>query len=280
MSFSKEYSQRKERADGLIEALAQSLKAPSPLDEAMRYSLLSGGKRLRPILTLEAYRLFAGDAPSRAAELLACAVECVHTYSLIHDDLPCMDNDDLRRGKPTCHKVFGEAVAVLAGDALLNLAYECIFEAGVLEPAALRAGKVIADAIGSRGLIAGQVLDISADTNPEATVLRYIYQHKTADLISAALLAGGILGGADDTQLKNLKEYGDNFGFCFQVSDDMLDYNEKGAEEKNFVSIYGLDVAKTTLVESVSMANAHLNFLQKDCEFLKKLAQRSVDRKA
>ena len=143
---------------------------------------------------------------------------------------------------------------------------------------AVKAGKRIADAIGSRGLIAGQTLDIAEEEKPAATVLRYIYQHKTADLISAALLAGAILAGADDEQLKNLKEFGDNYGFAFQLGDDVLDYAEK-TEEKNFVSMYGLDVAKTTLVETVSMANAHLNFLGKDCEFLKKLAQQSVNRK-
>lgn len=277
MNFSKEYDLKKENVEKLIADLAQTIKAPAPLDEAMRYSLLSGGKRLRPILLLEAYRLFAGE-PTRAAELLACAVECVHTYSLIHDDLPCMDDDDLRRGKPTSHKVFGEAMAVLAGDALLNLAYELIFEAAEFDPMAVKAGKRIADAIGSRGLIAGQTLDIAEEEKPAATVLRYIYQHKTADLISAALLAGAILTGADDEQLKNLKEFGDNYGFAFQLGDDVLDYAEK-TEEKNFVSMYGLDVAKTTLVETVSMANAHLNFLGKDCEFLKKLAQQSVNRK-
>lgn len=278
MKFAKELEQRKERADALIATLAADIKAPSPLDEAMRYSLLSGGKRLRPILVLEAYRLFRG-LPSRAAEILACAVECVHTYSLIHDDLPCMDNDDLRRGKPTSHKVFGEAVAVLAGDALLNLAYELIFEAAEMEPAAVRAGKVIADAIGSRGLIAGQILDISDESKPTSTLIRSIYQHKTADLISASLLAGAILGGANEEQLGALKIFGDSFGYCFQIGDDILDYRQKGETEKNFVALYGMGVAKATLAESASMSDVALSFLGNDCDFLKQLAQVSIDRK-
>lgn len=278
MNFFREYEERKEEAENIVATLAESIKAPKPLDEAMRYSLLSGGKRLRPILLLEGCRLFGG-AITEPVKKLAAAVECIHTYSLIHDDLPCMDNDDLRRGKPTSHKVFGEANAVLAGDALLNLAYELLFSAAVESTAAVEAGKLIADAAGAKGLIAGQVLDIDGDTNPEPTILRYIYQHKTADLISAALTAGAVMAGASPDQQKNLREFGENFGFCFQVSDDILDYAEKGDSEKNFVSIYGLDVARTTLTESISMANAHLNFLGGDTAFLMKLAKKLINRK-
>ena len=172
---------------------------PRNLNTAMRYSLLAGGKRLRPTLLLAACHLLLDDVS--AALPFAAAVEMIHTYSLIHDDLPAMDNDDLRRGKPSNHKAFGESTAILAGDALLNLAYELMAQSQ--HPRALNALSVIAIAAGSRGMIAGQAADMwmegrEADTD----MLRYIHSHKTADLITAPVVAGLILAGADDRQLE------------------------------------------------------------------------------
>ena len=177
MNFTEEYRKRKAEADGYIRSFADSLVTfPETLQNAVAYGLTSGGKRLRPILLLEAVRLFGGAVDVSAVNF-ALAAECIHTYSLLHDDLPCMDNDDFRRGQPTCHKKFGEANAVLAGDALLNLAYELIFGAirlGENEERYIKAGNALAVAAGGTGLVGGQVCDLSPDT--DANGINYIYE--------------------------------------------------------------------------------------------------------
>lgn len=286
MSFEKEYTDRKEHFESYFNSFVEQLTdVPEPLLSAMKYSLHSGGKRLRPILLLESSRIFGG----RETESLfktACAIECVHTYSLIHDDLPCMDNSDYRRGKPSNHKVYGEGVAVLAGDALLNLVFELLFEAVTLCEDAeknryIRAAKMIADRTGARGLIAGQVIDIAVDAEKHiSTRLNYIYQHKTADLITAALLAGAVIGGADEASLKKMREFGDNFGYSFQIVDDLLDGEDEEDKEKNtFVGVYGKKEARRAVSDSTAMALEQLSLLDKDVAFLRSLVKNLSTRK-
>lgn len=193
---------------------------PKHLAQAMRYSLLSGGKRLRPVLLLAAYE--ACDTDLKAALPFAAAVEMIHTYSLIHDDLPAMDNDDLRRGKPTNHKVFGEGMAVLAGDALLNYAFELMSASDAKY--ALRAIHTLACFAGTGGMIAGQTADIVNEGGiADQSMLQYIHRHKTADLLTAPLVMGLVLAGAPEDLIKQAKEYGQNLGIAFQITDDLLD---------------------------------------------------------
>ncbi len=202
--------------DGLI---------PQPLSSAMRYSLLLPGKRLRPVLLLSAYALLKPDWDK--ALPFACALEMIHTYSLIHDDLPALDNDDLRRGRPTNHRVYGENMAILAGDGLLNLAYETMLEAEISRerPAnALAAMGEIARRAGVRGMIAGQTLDVKLENAlPNESLVRYIHRHKTADLFAAPVLGGLLLADASLAQLAAGKTYAENLGLAFQIVDDLLD---------------------------------------------------------
>jgi geranylgeranyl diphosphate synthase type II len=202
---------------------------PSLIHQAMRYSVFAGGKRVRPILCIEAFRIFSGGV---AAVLpVACALEFIHTYSLIHDDLPALDNDDLRRGRPTCHKKFGEAMAILAGDGLLTLAFEALASAPA--PPAERVALIqeIASAAGTRdGMVGGQVADLEAEgkeVTPE--MLEYIHRSKTAALIRASILSGAIAGGASREDQDRLRMFGGLIGWAFQVTDDILDVEESSA---------------------------------------------------
>ncbi len=201
--------------------LPQASAYPQSIHRAMRYSVLGGGKRIRPILCLEAAAAVGGRAPG--IEDLACALELIHTYSLIHDDLPALDNDDLRRGRPTCHRKFGEATAILAGDALLTLAFEVL---GRLRRAAR--GQIIAElarAIGSRGgMIGGQVADLEAEHKQvSARQLAYIHRSKTGALIRASVRCGALCAGATAAPLARLSRYGEKIGLAFQIVDDILD---------------------------------------------------------
>ncbi len=192
--------------------------------DAMQYSLMAGGKRIRPVLTLETCRMCGGDVA--AALPFACAVEMVHTYSLIHDDLPCMDDDDLRRGKPTNHKVYGEATAVLAGDALLTAAFEMMAEhrAGLSAERVLEAMDCLSHAAGAAGMIGGQVLDMEGEKRPlSLDELKLMQSLKTGALISAAAELGCILAGGSDEQRQAVRTYAQCIGRAFQVRDDMLD---------------------------------------------------------
>jgi geranylgeranyl diphosphate synthase type II len=206
---------------------------PPPVHQAMRYSLFAGGKRLRPILVLAAAEAVGGSG--REALPLACSFELIHTYSLIHDDLPSMDNDDMRRGKPTSHKVFGEALAILAGDALLTEAFHLATRPEVMKkvPARRRLQALwhLARAAGSLGMVGGQTMDIlTQGQTVDSGTLEYIHFHKTGALISASLAVGAIVGGATARQLKRLQGYGEKLGLAFQITDDLLD--ETGEEGK------------------------------------------------
>jgi geranylgeranyl diphosphate synthase, type II len=232
--------------------------------EAMSYSVKIGGKRIRPILMLLTYNMYKEDYKKILP--IAGALEMIHTYSLIHDDLPCMDDDDLRRGKPTNHKVFGEAMAVLAGDALLNEAMNIMFKFCLSEDReALRACSLISEASGAEGMIGGQVVDIlSEGRSISSDELHYMHNKKTGELIKAAILSGAILGCAPEDELKLLAKFGEKLGLAFQVKDDILDLVgniellgknincDSEHEKTNFISTYGLNKCKeicSTLTE-------------------------------
>lgn len=220
--------------------------------KAMDYSLTCGGKRLRPALLLEFCRLFGGKLD--AALPFACALEMIHTYSLIHDDLPAMDNDDLRRGMPTCHIKFGEAQAILAGDALLTRAFEIMTKASLKDPARqLKAINVIAFSSGADGMVGGQVVDLESEGKEISyDTLKYIHRLKTGALIKAACVSGAIIGGADDDSISKVSDFAENLGIAFQIRDDILDVtgNEEllgkpiGSDEESgkstYVSLFGL----------------------------------------
>ncbi|MCD1260692.1 polyprenyl synthetase family protein [Paenibacillus athensensis] len=207
-------------------ALPAAWDVPGKLREAMDYSLLAGGKRLRPIMVLAAAEALGG---SREAALpVACAIEMVHTYSLIHDDLPAMDNDDFRRGKPTSHKVFGEAMAILAGDALLTHAFHSVAQAhkqhGVPADRVLAISEELAAYAGAKGMVGGQAADMLGEQGmTKLEELTYIHTHKTSDLIVFSLRAGARIAGADEAQLEALSRFGHNIGLAFQIQDDILD---------------------------------------------------------
>ncbi|MGQ9859656.1 MAG: polyprenyl synthetase family protein [Thermodesulfobacteriota bacterium] len=213
-----------------LERRFPAMQGPAALlTESMRYSLLAGGKRLRPILHLASVEAVGGDPD--ACMGFACALEMIHTYSLIHDDLPSMDNDELRRGKPTNHVIYGEAMALLAGDALLTEAFRVIAQeslAGRLDPkAVLRATLELAQAAGAQGMVGGQAVDILSEGKPlDPDTLVFIHTHKTAALIRASLTTGAILGGAGQDELDRLARYGECLGLAFQIRDDLL--NEEG----------------------------------------------------
>jgi geranylgeranyl diphosphate synthase type II len=202
---------------------------PSSIHRAMRYSVFAGGKRIRPVLCIETARLFS-DHPDNAIQV-GCALEFIHTYSLIHDDLPALDNDDLRRGKPTNHKIFGEAIAILAGDALLTLAFQTLASAPVEADRRLKILATVASAAGTdRGMIGGQVADIEAERKPvDGRGLEYIHRSKTAALIRASVVAGAIAGGADQRDITRVENFGEHIGWAFQVVDDLLDIEESSA---------------------------------------------------
>ncbi len=257
---------------------------PSTIHRAMRYSLLSGGKRLRPLLCCAASEACGGTA--RQALPAACAVEMIHAYSLIHDDLPCMDDDDLRRGKPTSHIVFGEGMAVLAGDALLTEAFAILAKAkprSRYHPADLVAE--LARAAGSRGLIAGQVADLEAEgRKPAEPALYFIHAAKTGMLLRAALKLGAMSGGATKSQLAALDRFGFALGLAFQIQDDILDATQSAkilgktagkdaaARKMTFPALYGLEKSRALAAQWTSEAIASLERLGPGGEILRSLA--------
>ncbi|XP_008785818.2 geranylgeranyl pyrophosphate synthase 7, chloroplastic-like [Phoenix dactylifera] len=221
------------KARRVNEALDQavSLRHPVKIHESMRYSLLAGGKRVRPVLALASCELVGGD--EAAAMPVACATEMIHTMSLIHDDLPCMDNDDLRRGQPTNHRAFGEDTAILAGDALLSLAFEhvAVRTAGVAAERVVRALAELGSAVGSDGLVAGQIVDIASEGQAvDLNDLEYIHIHKTARLLEAAAVCGAIVGGGEDGEVERVRRYARCVGLLFQVVDDILDVTKTSDE--------------------------------------------------
>jgi len=258
--------------------------APATIHKAMRYSVFAGGKRIRPVLCLAACEAVGGQ--STAAMSLACAVECIHTYSLVHDDLPCMDDDDFRRGKPTNHKIFGEGIAVLAGDALLTEAFALVAKAKPPKRYPVRTlVKELAFAAGSLRLIAGQVQDLEAE-NKRSTLntVKQIHLNKTAALITTSIRLGAMAGNTAPAQLKRLTRYGQDLGLAFQVIDDILDATSTkevmgksvGADQKNqkstFPSVLGIDKSRQFASDLIADANAQLHNFDKHAEPLRAIA--------
>ena len=241
---------------------------PPTIHQAMRYSVFAGGKRIRPMLCLEASRIFSAE--TSAAVESGCALEFIHTYSLIHDDLPALDNDDLRRGKPTCHKQFNEATAILAGDALLTLAFETLSRIPTDAARCVQVIREISSAAGTRdGMVGGQVADIEAERKPvTAEMLAYIHRSKTAALIRASVVSGAICGGGHEEDVERMRRFGDNIGWAFQVVDDILDVEESSAA-----------LGKTAGKDQAQQKATYpaLFGLQKSREFAKELATKALD---
>ena len=254
MKLSPFFEEDRVSVDASLERLLPAESAqPSSIHTAMRYSVFAGGKRMRPILCLESARIFTADVTPALHP--ACAIEFIHTYSLIHDDLPALDNDDLRRGKPTCHKKFGEAIAILAGDGLLTLAFETIGATPVPSERRVAMLSEIADAAGTvKGMVGGQVADIEAERKPvDAKMLEYIHRSKTAALIRASVTAGALCAGAGSDDVARLQRFGETIGWAFQVTDDILDVEESSAalgktagkdlaqQKATYPAMYGLE---------------------------------------
>ncbi len=229
--------------EALNRCLPSSRKRPKSLHQAMRYAVFPGGKRLRPLLVLIAAEICAGNL--KRAMPLACSIELIHSYSLIHDDLPSVDNSDFRRGKESCHKRFGEATAILAGDALLTLAFEIL--------ARTKNHQIIAEvsqAIGSEGMVAGQIADLQyQEKNPNKTMIRYIREHKTGNLITVSLKTGAILARANEKRIKHLTQFGKCFGCAYQIYDD---FKDKELKEKEDVALTRLKTLKKRMEKEVS----------------------------
>ncbi|KAF8667740.1 hypothetical protein HU200_052650 [Digitaria exilis] len=254
---------------------ALPLRHPEQLHESMRYSLLAGGKRVRPVLALAACELVGGD--EAAAAPVACAVEMIHAMSLVHDDLPCMDDDALRRGRPANHVAFGVSTALLAGDALLALAFEHVARGyacaggGVPAERALRAVAELANAVGAEGLAGGQVVDLTSEGAPiDLTTLEYIHVHKTARLLEAAAVCGAIVGGGTDEEVESIRRFARSIGLLFQVVDDVLDVTRTSeqlgktagkditADKATYPKLMGIDGARAYAAELVARAEAEL----------------------
>jgi geranylgeranyl diphosphate synthase, type II len=265
---------------------------PVSIHQAMRYSVLAGGKRIRPILCIETARIFAPDISATLHP--ACAIEFIHTYSLIHDDLPALDNDDLRRGKPTCHKKFGDATAILAGDALLTLAFETIAASPV--DAARRVAMIteIAAAGGTvNGMVGGQVADLEAEGQRIAPeMLEYIHRSKTAALIRASVAAGAFCAGADPNDVARLRRFGENIGWAFQVTDDILDVEESSSalgktagkdiaqQKATYPAVYGLARSHEVAIDLATRAIAELAPYSSTADRLRGIAEYLVLRRA
>jgi geranylgeranyl diphosphate synthase type II len=281
---------------GIEEALDRLLPKeeahPASIHRAMRYSVFAGGKRIRPILCLEAAAMFSENPV--AAVSTGCALEFIHTYSLIHDDLPALDNDDFRRGKPTCHKVFGEAIAILAGDALLTLAFQTLAFVPVEPQRRLNILATIAQAASTdRGMIGGQVADLEAEKKtPDIGTLEYIHRSKTAALIRASIAAGGIAGGATNEDVERLKCFGENIGWAFQVVDDILDVEESSAvlgktagkdqaqQKATYPALYGILQSRDIAADLAAKALSELDFYGERATRLRELAQFLVARRS
>lgn len=287
----------KEREDIINKALDSLLpredEFPQRLHKAMRYSVFAGGKRIRPILCLASAEVFG--KPDNNVMNMACAIELIHTYSLIHDDLPAIDNDDLRRGMPTCHKVFGEATAILAGDALLTKAFQIASQPSAVShqaAALIKAIHEIAAAAGSTGMVGGQVVDIESEGKEVAfPILEYIHIHKTGKLILVSCRAGAIMANARDKELEAIMRYGEAIGLAFQIADDILDVegnredvgkNIGGDVKKGkatYPSILGIDESKKRANELVDIAITSLKGFDEKAEPLREIARYIVERR-
>lgn len=282
-----------ERTDRALEELVPSTATvPASIHGAMRHSLFAGGKRLRPVLIYQAARTLTGELP-KGIEKLASAIEMLHTYSLIHDDLPALDNDDLRRGKPTCHKAFGEAIAILAGDALQTRAFEVISLLDCPPAATVKILGLVANAVGTvDGMIGGQVLDIESEhVKPTPELVDAIHRAKTGALIRVSIVAGGAYAGATDEQLARLDTFGRKAGLAFQIADDILDITADSAtlgktagkdlntEKATWPAVFGIEKSREDAARLIDEAFAAMEPFGSRAEGLKAVARYLVERK-
>ena len=285
--------------DAALERLLPGTETlPHSIHRAMRHSVFAGGKRLRPMLALEAARMIAGTLPDGAADVGA-AIEMLHTYSLIHDDLPALDNDDLRRGKPTCHVVYGEATAILAGDALQTLAYQTLAilpgDAGakieIVKEIALATGTGVGTEGLPPGMIGGQVMDIEGEGQiPTAELVEAIHRAKTGALITVSIVAGGLIGGATADEVAHLRRFGQRAGLAFQIVDDVLDETQSSEQlgktagkdtataKATWPAVFGIDASRETAAELLRDALAELDRFGERAEPLKAVARALVER--
>ena len=287
------YNEYRELVERSLSPMLESLgEIPERLLEAMRYSLQAGGKRLRPVILLAACEMAGGD--TETALPFACAIEMIHTYSLIHDDLPAMDNDDLRRGKPTNHKVFGEDLAILAGDGLLNAAAELMSRAALrmADSRGIRALEIIMRHAGVTGMIAGQVKDVlSEGETPREELVSYIHSHKTADLLEAPMEAGLALAGADEQTIRTGYDFGYHLGLAFQMTDDLLDVTgdaallgkntgmDAGLNKMTWVALKGVKGTEKDAAQQTALAEKALDALPWEHGFFTELARSMTGRK-
>lgn len=287
MNFSEEYNKRIEEIEGILTRFLPPKEGEQKvIMEAMEYSLMAGGKRLRPMLMLESFRLFGGSG--EAIEPFMAAIEMIHTYSLVHDDLPAMDNDEYRRGRKTTHVVYGEDMGILAGDALLNYAFETACKAFNMEPEnSLRIGKalkILAEKSGIYGMIGGQVVDVRASGRKiSGDVLNFIYRLKTGALIEASVMAGAVLAGASDEETRQMEQIAGKIGLAFQIQDDILDvtstteilgkpvHSDEKNEKTTYVTWKGLETSGNEVGRLTEEAIRQLGMLGRDNEYLEEL---------
>jgi geranylgeranyl diphosphate synthase type II len=282
-----------ELTDRALEELLPSVETvPASIHGAMRHSVFAGGKRLRPVLAMQAGVTIAGAVP-KGIERLGAALEMLHTYSLIHDDLPALDNDDLRRGKPTCHVAFGEAIAILAGDALQTRAFEVLAELDVPPAATVQIIRLIANAVGTvEGMIGGQVLDLESEhLKPTAELVEAIHRAKTGALIRVSVVAGGVYGGATREDVARLTEFGSKAGLAFQIVDDVLDMTvdsaqlgktagkDQATEKATWPAVYGIEQSERDAARLIDEAFAALEPYGERADGLKAVARYLVERK-
>ncbi|MGB2783812.1 MAG: polyprenyl synthetase family protein [Atribacterota bacterium] len=285
MNFKKYLEDKKNIIDkALDEYLPSEEKSPSIIHKAMRYSVFAGGKRIRPILTLATAELFRRDTESVIKT--ACGIELIHTFSLIHDDLPCIDNDDFRRGKPSNHKVFGEAIALLAGDALLVSGFNLIIENSeikeIKKQSILKLIKEVSFYIGTENMLGGQVEDITLNNeNITKENLINLYTKKTAALICLSIRAGAILSGANKKQLLALNKYGENIGLAFQIIDDILDImqDQRDVGKTNYANKYGIKESKIESERLIKEAKDSLKIFNQKAQTLRNIADYLLTRK-
>ncbi len=291
--FMRELGSRKEYVENCLEKyMGRGGKDLPLIDQAMHYAVFNGGKRLRPIMVIEG-AVLAGGKPERVAPT-ACAIEMIHSYSLVHDDLPAMDDDDFRRGQPTCHRVFGEANAILTGDALLTGAFGMIARNAEVDGIDLndlmRVIHEVAVAAGSQGMIGGQVMDLAGEQNCSEWDLTVLHGLKTGELFKASLRAGAILCGLDESGLDALTQFGTHFGLAFQITDDILDVSGDealigkpvGSDEKNvrttYTSLFGVEGARKKAHNSVDSCMDSLARFGSEADFLRELARFTIFR--
>ena len=278
--------------DGYLDKyLAEKDNPQNIIYKAMRYSVFAGGKRLRPILMMNTCKMCGGDVNEVIP--FACALEMIHTYSLIHDDLPAMDNDDLRRGMPTSHIKFGEATAILAGDALLNKAFEVVSQYNGNNPQrAIKAMNMLAVSSGTEGMIGGQIVDMESE-GKDITLdeLKYLHLNKTGAIIRSACTVGALMGGASDGEIKAVDEFAQNLGVAFQIQDDILDvtstleelgkpvFSDEKNEKTTYVTLYGIEKSKEIVKKLSDEACEILSSFGEKAEFLVELTKYLTDRK-